>query len=137
MNSTNYLANALLIDSIDKVRNKLLAALDYAAVHRLRIDEDIEGDFNLICKSLSDVSEEMMSYINRPIYDPRRVEVVETSREVLEQTLHTINSAIMSNVTCNKASREHTILLEGYGERLMNAKSTILDAIRNFGVEYE
>lgn len=50
MSGLNYLANALLIDSVDEVRNKLLAAWNYATLHRLRIDENVEDSFNLVCK---------------------------------------------------------------------------------------
>lgn len=62
MSGLNYLANALLIDSVDEVRNKMLNAYSYATLHRPRIDENVEDNFNLVCKSLSGVSEEMMSY---------------------------------------------------------------------------
>lgn len=45
MSGLNYLANALLIDSVDEVRNEMLNAYSYAAVHRLRIDPNIDSDF--------------------------------------------------------------------------------------------
>lgn len=46
MSGLNYLANALLIDSVDEVRNKMLNAYSCTAVHRLRIDPNIDSDFN-------------------------------------------------------------------------------------------
>ena len=40
MSGLNYLANALLIDSVDKVRNKLLAAWNYGTM-QLSIDYEL------------------------------------------------------------------------------------------------
>lgn len=50
MSGLNYLANALLIDSVDKVINKLLDARNYAVIHKLQIEPSIEADFNSVCK---------------------------------------------------------------------------------------
>lgn len=50
MSGLNYLANALLIDSVDKVINKLLDARNYAVIHKLQIKPSIEADFNSACK---------------------------------------------------------------------------------------
>lgn len=38
MPGLNYLANALLIDSVDKVINKLLEARNYAVIHKSQIE---------------------------------------------------------------------------------------------------
>ena len=35
MSGLNYLANELLIDSVDKVINKLLDVLNYSVIHKL------------------------------------------------------------------------------------------------------
>jgi hypothetical protein len=51
MSGLNYLANALLIDSVDKVINKLLDARNYAVIHKLQIEPSIEADFNSVCKN--------------------------------------------------------------------------------------
>lgn len=85
MSGLNYLANALLIDSVDKVINKLLDARNYAVIHKLQIEPSIEADFNSVCKKLSEVSEEMMSYISRPIYDPCRANAVENALKVVKR----------------------------------------------------
>lgn len=137
MSGLNYLANALLIDSVDEVRNKLLAAWNYAAVHRLRIDEDIEGDFNLICKSLSDTSEEMMSYISRPTYDPCRADAIESAQTVLKRAYTVIHEAENSNDKRIETSKEPTALLESYGEKLAFAAFAAYEAIRNLGAANE
>lgn len=50
MSGLNYLANALLIDSVDKVINKLLDARNYAVIHKLQTEPSIEADFNSVCK---------------------------------------------------------------------------------------
>lgn len=50
MSGLDYLANALLIDSVDKVINKLLDARNYAVIHKLQIEPSIEADFNSVCK---------------------------------------------------------------------------------------
>lgn len=134
MSGLNYLANALLIDSVDKVRNKLLTAWNYATVHRLRIDEDTEDNFNLICKRLSNVSEEMMSYISRPIYDPCRVDAVENARKVVKRAYEVIHEAENSNDKQIETSKESTTLLESYGEKLAFAAFAAYEAIRNLGV---
>lgn len=51
MSGLNYLANTLLIDSVDKVINKLLDARNYAVIHKLQIEQSIEADFNSVCKN--------------------------------------------------------------------------------------
>ena len=137
MSGLNYLANALLIDSVDEVRNKLLAAWNYATVHRLRIDADVEDDFSLICKSLSDVSEEMMSYISRPIYDPCSADAVESARTVVKRAYEVIHKAENSNDKQIKTSKESTTLLESYGEKLAFAAFAAYEAIRNLGAANE
>lgn len=133
MSGLNYLANALLIDSVDKVRNKLLAAWNYATLHRLRIDENVEGNFNLVCKSLSDVSEEMMSYISRPIYDPCRADAVENALKVVKRAYEVIHEAENSNDKQIEDSKESTTLLESYGEKLAFAAFAAYEAIRALG----
>lgn len=50
MSGLNYFANALLIDSVDKVINKLLDARNYAVIHKLQIEPSIEADFKSVCK---------------------------------------------------------------------------------------
>lgn len=50
MSGLNYLANALLIDSVDEVINKLLDARNYAVIHKLQIEPSTEADFNSVCK---------------------------------------------------------------------------------------
>lgn len=137
MSCLNYLANALLIDSVDKVRNKLLAAWNYAAVHRLQIDEDVEGDFNLICKSLSEASEEMMFYISRPTYDPCRADAIESARTVLKRAYTVIHEAENSNDERIEMSNKSTVLLESYGEKLAFAAFAAYEAIRNLGAANE
>lgn len=133
MSGLNYLANALLIDSVDKVRNKLFAAWHYAGVHRLRIDGDVEDNFNLICKSLSDVSEDMMSYISRPIYDPCRADAVENALKVVKRAYEVIHEAENSNDKQIETSKESTTLLESYGEKLAFAAFAAYEAIRTLG----
>lgn len=133
MSGLNYLANALLIDSVDKVRNKLLAAWNHATLHRLRIDEDVEDNFNLVCKSLSDVSEEMMSYISRPIYDPCRADAVENALKVAKRAHELIHKAEYLNDKQIEDSKESTTLLESYGEKLAFAAFAAYEAIRTLG----
>lgn len=136
MSGLNYLANALLIDSVDEVRNKLLAAWNYAALHRLRIDKDAEDDFNLVCKSLSDVSEEMMSYISRPIYDLCRADAVENALKVVKRAYEVIHKAEYLNDKQIEDSKESTTLLESYGEKLAFAAFAAFaayEAIRTLG----
>lgn len=130
MSGLNYLANALLIDSVDEVRNKMLNAYSYAAVHRLRIDPNIDSDFNSVCKKLSEVSEEMMSYINRPIYDPCRADAVENALKVVKRAHELIRKAEYLNDKQIEDSKESTTLLEPYGEKLAFAA---YEAIRTLG----
>lgn len=133
MSGLNYLANALLIDSVDKVRNKLLAAWNYAILHRLRIDENVEDNFNLACKSLSGVSEEMMSYISRPIYDPCRADTVENALKVVKRAYEVIHEAEKSNDEQIETSKESTTLRESYGEKLAFAAFAAYETIRALG----
>lgn len=133
MSGLNYLANALLIDSVDEVRNKMLNAYSYAAVHRLRIDPNIDSDFNSVCKKLSEVSEEMMSYISRPIYDPCRADAVENALKVVKRAHELIHKAEYLNDKQIEDSKESTTLLESYGEKLAFAAFAACEAIRTLG----
>lgn len=137
MSGINYLANALLIDSIDTVRNKLLDAYNYVAIHRLQIDEGVEDNFNLASRELSDVLEELAAYISLPIYDPLRADAVESARTVLKRTYEVINEAEKSNDKRIETSKESTILLESYGEKLAFAAFAAYETIRNFGAVNE
>lgn len=133
MSGLNYLANALLIDSVDKVRNKMLNAYSYATVHRLRIDPNIDSDFNSMCKKLSEVSEEMMAYISRPIYDPCRADAVENALKVVKRAHELIHKAEYLNDKQIEDSKESTTLLESYGEKLAFAAFAAYEAIRTLG----
>lgn len=133
MSGLNYLANVPLIDSVDEVRNKMLNAYSYAAVHRLRIDPNIDSDFNSMCKKLSEVSEEMMAYISRPIYDPCRVDAVENALKVVKRAYEIIHEAEKSNDEQIETSKESTTLLDSYGEKLAFAASASYEAIRTLG----
>lgn len=133
MSGLNYLANALLIDSVDEVRNKMLNAHSYTAVHRLRIDPNIDSDFNSVCKKLSEVSEEMMAYISRPIYDPCRADAVENALKVVKRAHELIHKAEYLNDKQIEDSKEFTTLLESHGEKLAFAASAAYEAIRTLG----
>lgn len=133
MSGLNYLANALLIDSVEEVRNKLLTAWDYATVHRLKIGEDVEDDFILICKTLSEASKEMMAYISRPIYDPCRADAVENALKVVKRAHELIHKAEYLNDKQIEDSKESTTLLESYGEKLAFAAFAAYEAIRTLG----
>lgn len=137
MSGLNYLANALLIDSVDEVRNKLLVAYNYAVVHKLRIDENVEDNLNLTSRKLSGVSEEMMAYINRPIYDPCRADAVENALKVVKRAYELIHEAEKLNDKQIEDSKESTTLLESYGEKLALAAFAAYEAIRNLGAANE
>lgn len=130
MSGLNYLANALLIDSVDKVINKLLDARNYAAIHKLQIEPSIEADFNSVCKKLSEVSEEMMSYISRPIYGLCRADAVENALKVVKRAHELIHKAEHLNDKQIEDSKESTTLLESYGEKLSFAAFAAYEAIR-------
>lgn len=133
MSGLNYLANALLIDSVDKVINKLLDARNYAVIHKLQIEPSIEADFNSVCKKLSEVSEELMGYISLPVYDPRRADAVENALKVVKRTYEVIHKAENSNDKQIADSKESTTLLESYGEKLAFAAFAAHEAIRTLG----
>lgn len=134
MSGLNYLANALLIDSVDKVINKLLDARNYAVIHKLQIEPSIEADFNSVCKKkLSEVSEEMMAYISRPIYDPCRADAVENALKVVKRAYELIHKAESLNDKQIEDSKESTTLLESYGEKLAFAAFAAYEAIRTLG----
>ena len=133
MSGLNYLANALLIDSVDKVINKLLDARNYAVIHKLQIEPSIEADFNSVCKKLSEVSEELMAYISRPIYDPCRADAVENALKVVKQAYEVIHEAEKSNDEQIETPKESTTLLESYGEKLAFAAFAAYKAIRTLG----
>lgn len=134
MSGLNYLANALLIDSVDKVINKLLDARNYTVIHKLQIESSIEADFNSVCKKkLSEVSEEMMSYISRPIYDPCRADAVENALKVVKRAYEVIHEAESLNDKQIEDSKESTTLLESYDEKLAFAAFAAYEAIRTLG----
>lgn len=137
MSGLNYRANLLLIESIDDVRNKLLSAYNYAVVHRLQIDQNVEADFNSMCKKISDVSEEMAGYIGLPAHDPCRVDVIENALKVVKQTYEVIHEAENSNDKRIETSNEQTTSLELYGEKLALAAFAAYEAIRNLGAANE
>ena len=137
MSDLNYLANALLLDQVDGVHEKLLSAWNYAIIHKLRIEPNIEADFNSVGKALSDVSDEMWSCISLSIYDPRRADAIENALKVVKRTYEVIHEAENSNDKRIETSNESTILLESYGEKLAFAAFAAYEAIRNLGVVNE
>lgn len=84
-------------------------------------------------KKLSEVSEEMMSYISRPIYDPCRADAVENALKVVKRAYEVIHKAEKSNDEQIETSKESTTLLESYGEKLAFAAFAAYEAIRTLG----
>ena len=84
-------------------------------------------------KKLSEVSEEMMAYINRPIYDPCRADAVETALKVVKRAHELIHKAEYLNDKQIEDSKESTTLLESYGEKLAFAAFAACEAIRTLG----
>lgn len=84
-------------------------------------------------KKLSEVSEEMMAYISRPIYDPCRADAVENARKVVKRAYEVIHEAENSNDKQIETSKEPTTLLESYSEKLAFAAFAAYEAIRTLG----
>lgn len=84
-------------------------------------------------KKLSEVSEETMAYISRPIYDPCRADAVENALKVVKRAYELIHKAESLNDKQIEDSKESTTLLESYGEKLAFAAFAAYEAIRTLG----
>lgn len=137
MSGLNYLANALLIDSVDKVRNKLLDARNYAAAHKLQIEPNIEADLNSVCEALLDVSHELWLCIDLPMRDPRRADAVKNIRAALAVARTMVQTAITSSGTTLGMFKKPTTTQETYVERLRCVLFEISDTMRSLGINDE
>lgn len=137
MSNLNHLTNAWLVDHVDKVRNKLLDARNYAAAHNLQIEPNIEADLNSVCEALLDVSHELWLCIDLPMHDPRRVDAVKNIRAALAVARTMVQTAITSSGATVWMVEKPATAQETYTERLRCVLFEISDTMRSLGTNDE